>query len=446
MNTREPKAVQNIHATSAKEIHATHDCHLMEEVVGRMNLIDALKQVERNAGAPGIDGMKTTELKPFLMKHWHDIRIQLLNGTYKPSPVRRVEIPKPDGGIRLLGIPTVLDRFIQQAIAQVLTPIFEPTFSEYSYGFRPERNALQAVRQVKSYMQEGKKYVVDIDLEKFFDRVNHDILMSKVYEQVKDVRMLRIIRRYLMSGVMINGCCVRTEEGTPQGGPISPLLANIMLTDLDRELEKRGLPFARYADDCNIYVASERAGKRVFARVCKFIQERLKLRVNAEKSAVARPWKRKFLGFTFAIQKGVQVRLAPRTMERVKDKIRDLTRGSVSIAMQDRIKKLNEYLIGWSGYFRVAQAKTPFEDLDKWIRARLRKCMLKLWRECKTKLRELRALGLTEEWAKEIAYSRKGPWRLVHTYQIHTAMDNKYWQEMGLVSLADRYRERRIAL
>lgn len=446
MNTQGPEAVHNIHVTSANEIHVGIDYHLMEKVVERNNLIKALKQVEHNAGAPGIDGMQTKFLRPFLIRNWKEIKEQLLNGTYRPKPVRRVEIPKPDGGIRLLGIPTVLDRFIQQAIAQVLTPIFEPTFSEYSYGFRPERSALQAVQQAKTYMQEGKSYVVDIDLEKFFDRVNHNLLMSKVHAHVKDVRVLRIIRRYLTSGVMINGCCVRTEEGTPQGGPISPLLSNIMLTDLDRELEKRGLSFARYADDCNIYVASERAGKRVFASICKFIQEHLKLKVNAEKSAVARPWKRKFLGFTFAIQRGVQVRLAPRTVERFKNKIRDLTRGSVSIAMQDRIKKLNEYLIGWSGYFRVAQAKAPFEDLDKWIRARLRKCMLELWKECKTKLRELKALGLTDEWAVRIAYSRKGTWRLAHTYQMNTAMDNKYWQGMGLTSLADRYRERRVAL
>ena len=346
-------------------ILAKHNTKLMEEVVKRSNLKKALERVEHNKGAAGVDNMQVEELRPYLKKHWESIKRELLEGTYKPVPVRRVEIPKQDGGVRQLGIPTVLDRFIQQAIHQVLTPIFDPTFSKLSYGFRPGRSARQAVRKAQSYIKSGKRIVVDIDLEKFFDRVNHDMLMSKVAEHVNDKRILKTIRKYLQSGVMLNGCCVATEEGTPQGGPISPLLANIMLNDLDQELTARGHSFVRYADDCNIYVSSKRAGQRVYRSVRMFIQKRLKLKVNEHKSAVDYPWKRKFLGFSVTACKEAKLRISPRTKERFKEKIRKLTKRSMSMSMHERLKWLNAYLLGWSGYFGIVEAKSVFQELDE---------------------------------------------------------------------------------
>ena len=410
----------------------------MEKVIERGNLKKALERVEGNKGSAGVDKMQVNELRPHLMKHWDRIKQELLDGTYKPLPVRRVEIPKPDGGMRELGIPTVLDRFIQQAIQQVLTPIFEPTFSELSYGFRPGKSARQAVRKAQEYIQGGKSIVVDIDLEKFFDRVNHDLLMTKVARHVGDKRIHKIIRRYLQSGVMLKGCCVRTEEGTPQGGPISPLLSNIMLNDLDHELIQRGHLFVRYADDCNIYVASKRAGQRVYASVTKFIGERLKLKVNREKSAVDLPAKRKFLGFSFTSYGEIKLRIAPKTITKFKDKIRKLTNRNWGISMQERLEKLNAYLLGWSGYFGIAQATGIFRKLDGWIRRRLRMCLLKQWKRCKTKLTNLVSLGVEENWAGRIAFSRRKHWRLSNTPQIDKALGLAYWRDQGLVSLVDR--------
>jgi group II intron reverse transcriptase/maturase len=419
-------------------ISTNFNVNLMEKVVERSNLKKALERVERNKGAAGIDEIQTSELRQFLKANWENIKQELLDGTYKPAPVRRVEIPKQDGGARLLGIPTVLDRFTQQAIQQVLTPIFEPTFSEFSYGFRPGKSARQAVRQAQRYIRSGRRIVVDIDLEKFFDRVNHDLLMSKLMKQVKDKRIHKIIRRYLQAGVMLNGCCVASEEGTPQGGPISPLLANIMLKDLDQELTNRGHAFVRYADDCNIYVKSKRAGQRVYQSVSKFIQKQLKLKVNEGKSAVDYPNKRKFLGFSVTICKQVKLRIAPKTKEKFKANIRKLTKRNRSISMKERLEKLNAYLLGWSGYFGISETKRVFQDLDEWIRRRLRMCLLKQWKRCKTKLRNLAKLGIPEDWGGCLAFSRKKYWRLANTPQINKALGLAYWREQGLISLVDR--------
>lgn len=426
---------------TTNHILAKHNDHLMEKVVERDNLKKALKRVEQNKGAAGVDNMQVNELRPHLKVHWEIIKGELLDGTYKPASVRRVEIPKPDGGVRQLGIPTVLDRFIQQAIQQVLTPIFDPIFSHSSYGFRPGKSARQAVRQAQRYIRQDKRIVVDIDLEKFFDKVNHDILMSKVAKYVGDVRMLRIIRRYLQVGVMLNGCCVATEEGTPQGGPMSPLLANIMLNDLDQELAKRGHSFVRYADDCNIYVSSKRAGQRVYQSISMYIERVLKLNVNAAKSAVDCPSRRKFLGFSVTSCEEAKLRIAPKTRMRFKEKIRKLTRRSTSISIEERLKRLNEYIIGWMGYFGIAQTRSIFQELDEWIRRRLRMCLLKQWKRCKTKLRNLAGLGIDKEWACRIALSRKMHWRLANTPQVNKALGLKYWKELGLVSLVDRYYE-----
>ena len=421
------------------QIRAEQDTRLMEKVVEKRNLKRAYKRVVSNKGAPGMDGMKVDDLLNFFRTNWETIREKLLEGTYKPQPVRRFEIPKTDGGMRQLGIPTVLDRFVQQAIQQVLTPIFECEFSPHSYGFRPKRSARQAVQQAQKYIREGRRYVVDIDIEKFFDKVNHDMLMGRVRKRVKDKRILRIIRRYRQSGVMVNGVCVATERGTPQGGPLSPLLANIMLTDLDKELEKRGHRFARYADDCNIYVSSKRVGERVFKGTKDFIEKKLKLKVNATKSAVDRPWKRKFLGFSFTFHYETRIRIAPETLAKFKNKIRELTKRSRSESMETRIRKLNTYIIGWSAYFALADVRIIYRDLDSWIRRRLRMCLLKQWKRCKAKLRNLVALGIPEKWAGCIAFSRKKYWRLANTPQINKALGSVFWQEQGLKSLVDRY-------
>lgn len=441
-HVRAPCEVQSKLMTQTdNHILANSNDHLMEKVLERSNLKKALERVERNKGAAGVDNMQVEELRPYLKARWPNIKQELLEGTYKPAPVRRVEIPKPDGGVRLLGIPTVLDRFIQQAIQQVLTLIFDPTFSDSSYGFRPGKSARQAVREAQRFIRRGKKIVIDIDLEKFFDRVNHDILMTKLVNKISDKRILRIIRKYLQSGVMLNGCCVATEEGTPQGGPISPLLANIMLNDLDQELTKRGHSFVRYADDCNIYVSSKRAGQRVYQSISKFLAKDLKLKVNEAKSAVDYPARRKFLGFSFTSCYLVKLRIAPKTKTRFKENIRKLTSRSRSISMKERLEKLNAYILGWSGYFGIAETLSIFQELDEWIRRRLRMCLLKQWKLCKTKLRNLVSLGIDEKWAGRIAFSRKRYWRLANTPQINKVLGLAYWRRQGLVSLVERYYE-----
>lgn len=415
--------------------------YLMNLVMERENMLQALHRVERNKGAAGVDGMEIESLRPYLFEHWDDIRTQLFSGTYKPQPVRRVEIPKPDGGVRLLGIPAVLDRLIQQALLQVLSPLFDSTFSPYSYGFRPGRKAQDAVKQAQAYIKEGYRFVVDMDLEKFFDKVNHDILMAKIARLVADKRILKLIRGYLQAGVMVNGCRIASEEGTPQGGPLSPLLANIMLDDFDKELTRRGHRFVRYADDCNIYIKSHRAGERVLQNVKAYVEGRLKLKVNNEKSAVDRPWKRKFLGFSFTNHREPKIRLAPKTLKRFKEKVRELTSRSKSQSMERRILKLNEYLRGWIGYFRLVDTRSVLKSLDEWTRRRLRMCLLKQWKKPRTKRRNLVHLGIPKEWAFLISGSRKKYWRLAKTPQVNKALGLAYWRDQGLCSLVVKFDE-----
>ena len=439
VNPRVPAAVPSSSPARTAERprrDATERSELMEQVVARENMVAALAQVTSNKGVAGIDGMKVRELKPYLRDNWARIREELLGGVYKPQPVRRVEIPKPDGGVRLLGIPTVVDRLIQQALHQVLTPVFDPGFSESSYGFRRGRSAKQAVLRAREHIKEGFRHVVDMDLAKFFDRVNHDKLMARVARKVTDKRVLRLTRSYLEAGVMIGGMFERTKEGTPQGGPLSPLLANIMLDDLDKELEKRGHRFVRYADDCNIYVKSRRAGERVMGSIRRYVEGRLKLKVNEEKSAVDRPWRRKFLGFSFTNYKRPLIRVAPKSLDRFKDKVRELTSRRRSMSLAERIHELNQYLRGWMGYFKLAETRSIFEQLDGWIRRRLRMCLLKQWKRGRTRVRELMALGILREEAAKIGGSRKGYWRLTQAPQVKIALGLDYFKSRGLFSLS----------
>ncbi len=415
------------------------DVGVWEAVLTRENLQAARKRVESNRGAAGIDGMEVQELSGFLKEHWLEVREALESGTYRPSPVRRVEIPKPDGGVRQLGIPTVVDRLIQQAIAQVLMPLFEEEFSEHSYGFRPGRSAHQAVQQAQAYIREGYDWVVDIDLEKFFDRVNHDMLMARVARVVKDKRVLKLIRAYLESGVMINGVVMETEEGTPQGGPLSPLLSNIMLNDLDQELEKRGHKFVRYADDCNIYVRTQRAGERVLEGVKQFLEKKLKLKANPKKSKVEKATKAKFLGFSFWKRKReVYVRIANRTKERFMEKMRNLTRRTRSGKLEDILRDVNQYTRGWMAYFRLATTPSVYQELDEWTRRRLRQLLWKRWKHGTTRYRELVRLGVPNERAALGAIGTS-PWRMAHSPVVQEALSNAFWHSSGLEGLVLRY-------
>lgn len=413
--------------------------NMMKQLLSRENLLTALKRVEKNKGSHGVDGMSVKTLREHIMTNWDSIRQQLEDGTYKPSPVRRVQIPKPNGGVRLLGIPTVTDRFIQQAIAQILTPIFDPMFSEHSYGFRPNRRGHDAVRKAKGFMREGKRWVVDLDLEKFFDKVNHDKLMGLLAKDVEDKTLLKLIRSYLESGIMINGLETINEQGVPQGGPLSPLLSNIMLHELDKELEKRNLHFVRYADDCNIYVSSKKAGLRIMESITKFMEEKLKLKVNKDKSAVDRPWRRKFLGFSFTSQFEPRIRVAKESMKKVKQRIREFTSRSKPLPMEYRIEQLNQYLIGWVGYFSLADTPSVFSSLDEWIRRRLRMCLWKQWKKPQTKVKRLLTLGAPKVKAYEWGNSRKKYWRIACSPILHRTLDNAYWQTEGLKSLKERY-------
>jgi group II intron reverse transcriptase/maturase len=418
----------------------------------------ALKRVESNKGAAGIDGMEVKDLHGYLKEHWLEMREALESGTYQPSPVRRVEIPKPDGGVRQLGIPTVLDRLLQQAIAQVLTPLFEAVFSPHSYGFRPGRSAHQAVQQAQAYITEGNEWVVDIDLEKFFDRVNHDMLtlaphasagVARVARVVKDKRVLKLIRAYLNSGVMVNGVVMETEEGTPQGGPLSPLLSNIMLNDLDRELEKRGHKFVRYADDCNIYVKTPRAGERVLesvkhaAQSSGSLEKKLKLKVNPKKSKVEKATKTKFLGFSFWKRKReVYVRIANRTKERFREKMRNLTRRTRSGKLEDILWDVNQYTRGWMAYFRLATTPSVYQELDEWTRRRLRQLLWKRWKHGTTRYRELVRLGVPNERAALGAIGTS-PWRMARSPVVQEALSNAFWRFSGLEGLLPRYNQLR---
>jgi len=407
----------------------------MERVCQRENLWQALKRVKANGGSPGVDGMTVDGLKDYLKQHWPAIREQLLSGAYQPQPVRRVEIPKPDGGVRKLGIPTVLDRFIQQAVMQVLQRSWDRTFSEHSYGFRPGRSAQQAVARAQQHIAGGSRWVVDLDLEKFFDRVNHDKLMSQVAKRVSDKRLLRLIRAWLTAGALEDGLVSPTEEGTPQGGPLSPLLSNLVLDQLDHELERRGHRFVRYADDCNIYVRSERAGRRLMEGITAFLEGKLKLRVNREKSAVARPWERKFLGFSFTNGITPKRRIAPKALLRFKTRIRTLTRRTRGISLETMVRELGRYLQGWQSYFGFCQTPTVLDRLNQWIRRRLRSAAWKKWRSGKRRYAQLRRLGLGRDLAARTAGTQKGPWRLSRTQALSYAMPSTYFDQLGLPSL-----------
>jgi RNA-directed DNA polymerase len=408
---------------------------LMEEVCERENCKQALARVKANKGSAGVDGMTVEQLPEHLKQHWPTIREQLLSGTYRPQPVRRVEIPKPEGGMRKLGIPTVLDRFVQQAVMQVLQRRWDRTFSEHSYGFRPGRSAHQAVKQAQQSMSEGYRWVVDLDLEKFFDRVNHDKLMAKLAERVSDKHLLKLIRAFLRAGVMENGLVSPVDEGTPQGGPLSPLLSNIVLDEFDREVERRGLRFARYADDCNIYVRSRRAGSRVMESLARFITTKLKLKVNAQKSAVARPWERKFLGFSFTNEKAPRRRIAPKAVDRFKERVRELTGRTRGISVERMAEDLSRYLRGWIGYFGKCETPSVLQGLERWIRHRLRSMVWKQWKRGTARFAELLKRGVGRDLAAQTAGSAHGPWRLANSPALSLALPNAYFDSLGIPRL-----------
>ncbi len=409
---------------------------LMERILGRENLSRALKRVRTNKGSPGVDGMRVEDLPEHLRVHWSRIREELLQGTYQPAPVKRVEIPKPGGGTRKLGVPTVLDRFIQQAMHQVLQDAWDPTFSEHSYGFRPNRSAHQAVAAAQEHVAAGNRWVVDLDLEKFFDRVNHDLLMGRVAKRISDKRVLKLIRAYLNAGVMADGLTHPTEMGTPQGGPLSPLLSNLLLDDLDRELERRGHRFVRYADDFQIFVRSERAGHRVKEGITSFVRRRLKLKVNGEKSAVDRPWRRKFLGFRLTSGKAPKRGVAPESRQRFQHAVRRLTRRTRGISIRRMIAELGRYLRGWRAYFGFCETPSVLDRLDGWIRRRLRCAIWKQWRRGRRRFRALRQLGVPEIQAALAARTRVGHWCMSGHPTVHRALSTRLFRALGLPTLA----------
>jgi RNA-directed DNA polymerase len=426
--------------TACEENSGYKERPLLEEVLQRDNLMRAYKKVVQNKGAPGVDGMTTIELERFCRNHWQEVRKQIIIGTYIPKPIRKVDIPKPDGkGIRTLGIPTVLDRMIQQAILQILQPIFDPTFSDSSFGFRPGRSTHGAILRAHAHIKGGHKWVVDLDLEKFFDRVNHDILMSRIARRVSDKRLLLLIRRYLQAGMMEDGLVTVRTEGTPQGSPLSPLLSNILLDDLDKELERRSHHFVRYADDCNVYVKSESAGKRVMSSLEQFLQKKLKLKVNREKSAVARPAERKFLGYTISRQPEPNLTIAPQSIKRLKEKLKPIFRRARGSSMITTIRELNRIIRGWVAYYRHSGVKDPFRKLDAWTRHHLRAIQWRQWKTPRTRFRRLRQIGIPEDQAKCV-FNRRGPWRNAQSPHMHLALPNKRLSAMGLVSFFDEHR------
>jgi group II intron reverse transcriptase/maturase len=407
----------------------------MSQVVERGNMQRAYSQVMRNRGAPGIDGMRCEDLKDWLKANWPRVKAALLDGTYQPQAVRRVDIPKPQGAVRTLGVPTVVDRLIQQALNQAMQPLFEPTFSQASYGFRPGKSAQQAVTKASEYIRAGKRWVVDMDLEKFFDRVNHDVLMARVARRVQDKQVLRLIRRFLEAGMMAEGVETERQQGTPQGGPLSPLLSNILLTDLERELERRKLSFCRYADDCNIYVSSQRAGQRIMARMRGFLAKRLKLTVNEAKSAVARPWERKFLGYSVTAQQASKIRIAKQSIDRLKERVRELCRQGRGRSLTRLIETLNPVLRGWMNYFSLTQSRRPIEELDTWLRRRMRCIVWRQWKRPKTRESKLRAHGLEAQRAWKSSVNGRGPWWNAGAKHMIAALPPKYFTQLGLVSL-----------
>lgn len=407
----------------------------LEKVLSRENMWRAYERVVRNQGAPGVDGITVEELKPLLQARWEAIRTELLDGTYQPSPVRKVEIPKPGGGTRTLGIPTVVDRLIQQALYQALQGWYDPTFSDHSFGFRLGRGAHDALERAREHVAAGHRWVVDMDLEKFFDRVNHDILMSRLARRIEDKRILRLIRGYLQAGMMEDGLVSARTEGTPQGGPLSPLLSNILLDELDKELERRGHRFARYADDCNIYVRSRRSGERVLASVERFLRDRLRLTVNRDKSAVDRPWNRKFLGYTFTTHIQPKLKVAAQSVTRFKSRLRELFRAGRGRSLGRVIEQLRPKLIGWVSYFRKSEVRIAFEELDQWIRRKLRTILWRQWKRNWTRARELERRGLTHERAWASATNGRGPWWNAGASHMNQAVPTRYLSQMGLPKL-----------
>ena len=438
--TSETKERERQASTAVKEKTQPEAERLLEEVLRRENMLSALRRVRSNKGAPGIDGMTVEELVFYLKTDWSRIREELLKETYRPMPVRQVEIPKPEGnGRRTLGIPTVLDRLIQQAILQVLTPIFDPHFSDSSYGFRPGRCGQDAVVAAQAYVESGYRFVVDLDLEKFFDRVNHDVLMARIARRVKDKRLLRLLRRYLESGVMVGGVIQEREEGTPQGGPLSPLLSNIMLDDLDKELERRGHRFCRYADDCNIYVRSKAAGERVMESITRFLEKRLRLKVNREKSAVDRPWRRNFLGYTMTSHRQPKLKVSPDSIQRIRGKIRELMRKARGCSLKKVIGELAPLLRGWINYFRLSNVKIAFEELDGWIRRRLRCVIWRHWKKPATRAKKLIQRGMEKETAYTSAYNGRGAWWNSGASHMNMAFPAKWFAQQGLISLLSQH-------
>jgi RNA-directed DNA polymerase len=412
---------------------------LLEKILSKENMHEAYRRVVKNGGAPGIDGITVDKLKEHCHQHWLRIREELLGGRYKPQAVRQVEIPKPNGGTRMLGIPTVMDRLIQQAIHQVLQPIFDPKFSNQSFGFRPNRSAQMAVVRARELIRSGYRWVVDMDLEKFFDRVNHDVLMHRLWKRIQDKRLLRLIRAYLKAGLMLGGVTSIRTEGMPQGGPLSPLLSNILLDDLDKELEKRGHKHLRYADDCNIYVKSKAAGERVLKSISRYVEGRLKLRINVEKSAVARPWERKFLGYSVTRHKEAKLKVSTSSIKRLKDKLKDIFRRGRGCAVSTAIKQLSPIIRGWISYFKCSEVKGVFEELDGWLRRKIRVLYWRRWKKPKTRERKLKQLGIEAERAWKSANNGRGPWWNAGASHMNHAIPTRYLRNLGLVSFMEEY-------